>query len=122
MARDISAKIADGGSLDDDDIQYAVSRGIALPDQYSGAAEQATAQMASDGDTGRVAPAAPVDGLVLDSDMLMTLDKPTLNKIGVAADLDVEGMVKADMVAILTGQMPSGDDGDGDDDDTESGQ
>jgi len=128
MSININEKIANGETLSDDEIKYAVERGMALPDEYD--VQVGTVQSAMD-PTGRpyepVAQTGPAyaqpeqnmgAGVFLTEEDLSSLDKATLEKVGGLVGADLSG-TKAEMVDQLVG---GGNDADDADEDQEDGQ
>jgi hypothetical protein len=111
MARDIQGKLAAGETLDDDDITYAMDRGIALPEEYEGAvatmqAERVAGQpptpVFQTGAFGFGPSAGP--GIFISEDQLNQLKKKELETLAdlLGKDVDMSDS-KSDMVAALVG-------------------
>lgn len=107
MSRDIAAKLAAGEELDEDEIQYARDRGMALPEEYGeGAADTAfdptTGHVVSSGDFG----GPPEEEAAEYSDM---------TKADLRAEADSRGLdvasdaTKAEIVAALEEDDEAGD-------------
>lgn len=122
MARNVREKIANGEKLDDLDVQYAVERGIELPEEYGQKASSVVHNMG--GNFGQ--PPVPVvdggsypqpndqgPGLFLTEDQLGSLKNDVLREIAETVGVEVSGK-KSSIVAQLSGGVDSGSD-DGDD-------
>jgi len=118
MSINIAEKIANDETLSEDEIKYAVDRGMALPEEYD---EQVGTVQAAMDPTGR--PLAPVaqtgpayeqpaqdmgPGVFLSDEDLAALDKGTLEKIGGLVGAELSG-TKAEMIEQLTGSEESDD-------------
>jgi hypothetical protein len=110
MARDIAGKLAAGETLDDDDVKYAVDRGIALPEDYDTQVAQFTALPGEGGPIVQTGPAFPssagqgqVQVVVLD---FMT--KAELASFAEEYGLEVDqGDTKPEMMKAIAAQLNS---------------
>jgi hypothetical protein len=120
MARNVREKLANGEKLDDRDVQYAVERGIELPEEYGQKA--ASVQHEMGGNFGQ--PPVPVvdggsypqpndqgPGLFLTEDQLSSLTNDVLRDIAEAAGVEVSGR-KSSIIAQLSGGVDSGSEDD----------
>jgi len=112
MARDINGLLASGEELSEDDVRYAVDRGITLPEEYSEHVASYQQELQAGGkppspvfQTGVVGfgPSAG-PGIFLSEDALNELKKKEIARLGevLGYDLDMD-MKKEDMVMALVG-------------------
>lgn len=101
--RDIEGKLADGKTLNDDDIAYASDHAIALPAEYDDAVAAHQKELMSGKPA--VYPTESVSmgpGLFLSEDELGSLNKAELQSLADAKGIEASG-TKAAMVATLSG-------------------
>lgn len=133
MARDVLKKLAEGKKLDNEDVQYAVDRGIKLPEEYGEQVHDRQVKM----QFGSPVPGEPLfqtgpafempgggnsgPGVFLNADMLGELKADVLDEIGEALGIEDMPRKKADKVATLVGAEPGagGDEDEEDEDDEE---
>jgi len=112
MSRNVQEKLAKNQKLDDDDVEYARQRGIALPDEYGEAS--GTVSQLEPGTTpvpvAQTGPAYPMPGrdqqgpgVFLTADELESLTAAEIESVAEAKGVEISGRSKAAKVASLVG-------------------